>query len=128
LLEGMDSEKAEFSLEHNPLYPLLCTWLESGGMAGREWIDSKSLYDELVEQTKLGYKFPYKNAGSLSRALKNLKTDLRSWIEVSGPQKLPGTNNKTFWQVQPGEKYTLSTQKEGEEQDEQVAEVDYYAD
>ena len=60
-------------------------------------------------------KHPCKNAASLSRALKNLKTELTGWIEVTGPEKIPGGNNKTFWQIHPGFKLVLppKDQQEG---------------
>lgn len=118
LLEGMDSEKTEFALEHNPLYPLLETWVQKDGMGEREWIDSKTLFNEIVEQANLGPKFPFKNAGALSRALKNLKTDLQGWIEVIGPEKIPGGNNKTFWQIRPGSKLELTLKEKQEDQPE----------
>jgi hypothetical protein len=105
LLEGMDSEKAEFALEHNPLYPILVNWLENGGMGEREWIDSKTLFDEMENQRSYGSRFPYKNAGVLSRALANLKTELTGWIEI---EKIKGGSNKTFWQIRPGSKLVLT--------------------
>jgi hypothetical protein len=101
LLEGMDSEKAEFALEHNPLYPLLVSWLEKDGM--EQLLPIKS-------------KHPCKNAASLSRALKNLKTELTGWIEVTGPEKIPGGNNKTFWQIHPGSKLVLTPKEKQEDQ------------
>lgn len=107
LLEGMDSEKADFALEHNPLYQALMLWLEQKGMGEREWIDSKALFDEM-QGACLGSGFSYKNAGVLSRALKNLKTELAGWIQVIGPEKQAGGNNKTFWKIRAGAKLVLT--------------------
>jgi hypothetical protein len=109
LLEGMDSEKADFALEHDPLYQLLVTWLEKIGMEGREWVASKTLFGEM--QVCLESDFPYKTSGVLSKALNNRKTELAGWIEVIGPEKLKGGNNKTFWQIHPGSKLVLPPKK-----------------
>ena len=95
----MDSEKADFTLEHNPLFPLLVTWLEYGGMGERESIDSKTLFDEMRNQVPYGSSFPYKNAGVLSHKLNNLKTELAGWVDV---KRFSGANNKTLWQIYPG--------------------------
>ncbi len=107
LLEGMDSEKAEFALEHNSLYPLLENWVEKKGMGERKWMTTKELFDEMQEPLISGAKFPYKNAASLSRELKKLKPELKGWIEVTGPEKIEGGNNKTFWQIKPGSKLVV---------------------
>lgn len=109
LLEGMDSEKADFALEHDPLCQLLVTWLEKVGMEGREWVASKTLFGEM--QVCLESDFPYKTSGVLSKALNNRKTELAGWIEVIGPEKLKGGNNKTFWQIRPGSKLVLPPKK-----------------
>jgi hypothetical protein len=116
LLEGMNSEKADFTLENNPLYPLLVTWLESKGMGEREYIDSKTLFDEMEQLLPIKSKHPCKNAASFSRALKDLKTELTGWIEVTGPEKIPGGNNKTFWQIHPGSKLVLTPKEKQEDQ------------
>lgn len=108
LLEGMDSEKTDFALEHNPLFPILFNWLEDGGLDGRENIDSKTLFDELDKQLPSGSRLPYKNASALSRALNNLKTELAEWIEIVGPEKISGGNNKNFWKIHQGPKLALS--------------------
>jgi hypothetical protein len=118
LLEGMDSEKAEFALENNPLFSLLEVWLENGGMGERKWVDSKTLFEEMEILSPLGSKFPYKNAARLSRALKNLKTDLQGWVDVTGPEKIPGGNNKTFWHIHPGANLALAPKDKQEGQPE----------
>jgi hypothetical protein len=101
----MDSEKTEFALEHNPLYQLLVIWIERGGMKRREFIDSKTLFAEMAAQYSFASSFPYKNAGALSRALTNLKSELTGWIEI---EKMKGGNNKTLWKIHPGEKLDLT--------------------
>jgi hypothetical protein len=105
LLEGMDSEKAEFGLEHNSLYPLLVTWLENGGMKGRECIDSKTLFEEIQDQWTSRLKFPYGDAAVLSRKLNNIKTELKGLIEV---EKISRGCNKTVWRIHPGSKLVLT--------------------
>ncbi len=76
-------------------------------MGERDWMDSTTLYDEL-KPTDSGSKFPYKNAGALSRALRNLKDDITPWVEVIGPEKRSGGNNKTFWHIEPGPRLVLT--------------------
>ena len=115
LLEGMDSEKTEFALEHNPLYQLLVIWIERGGMKRREFIDSKTLFAEMAAQYPFASSFPYKNAGALSRALTNLKSELTGWIEI---EKMKGGNNKTLWKIHPGEKLDLTLKEKQEGQAE----------
>jgi hypothetical protein len=105
LLDGMASEKAEFALDHNPLFPLLVTWLEYGGMDERESIDSKTLFDEMRNQAPYGSRFPYKNAGVLSHKLNNLKTELAGLVDV---KRFSGGNNKTLWHIHPGSKLVLT--------------------
>ena len=117
LLDGMASEKAEFALEHTPLFQPLITWLEKTGMGQREWIDSTTLFYE-IERACMGLTFPYKNSSGLSKALRNLKTELSGWVEVTGPEKRPKGNNKTFWQVHPGEKLELMPKDQQEDQPE----------
>ncbi len=108
LLEGMDSEKAEFALEHNPLYHLLEEWLEKKGMNDRQWITTKDLFDEMQELVPSKEKFPKKNAAALGRELGKMKPELKGLIDVIGPEKLPGGNNRNFWCIHPVEKLTLA--------------------
>ena len=105
LLEGMDSEKTEFALDHDPLYQLLVTWLEYGGMGEREGIDSKTLFEEIQDQWTSRLKFPYGDAAVLSRKLNNIKTELKGWIEV---EKISRGGNKTSWRIHPGSKLVLT--------------------
>ena len=81
------------------------TWLEEGGMEEREFIDSKTLFNEMQGPQGYGPKFPYKNAGVLSRALNNLKTELTGWVDV---KKITGGNNKTLWQIHQGSQLVLT--------------------
>ncbi len=111
LLEGMASEKADFALEHNPLYPILVSWLEHGGMGEREWVDSKSLFDEM-QVAFVGSVFPYKTSGIVSGKLKNMKTELQGWIEVVGPEKISGGNNKSYWKILQGPKLVITSKNE----------------
>ena len=103
LLEGMDSEKTDFALEHDPLFQTLVNWVRRDGMMKREWIDTRTLFSEL-QFAYSGPNFPCKNASVLSRQLKNLKNDLEGWFEIVGPQKLPGGNNRSYWKIFPGPK------------------------
>ena len=68
---------------------------------------TKELFDEMQDPLISGAKFPYKNAASLSRELRKLKPELKGWIEVTGPEKIEGGNNKTFWQIKPGSKLVV---------------------
>lgn len=108
ILNGMDSEKSELALEHNELFPLLLRWLEEKEAEGQEWIDSATLFNEMKDMAETAKeKFPFKDSRSMSRQLKNLKTDMSEWIEVVGPQKIYGGNNKSFWKISPGKKHVL---------------------
>jgi hypothetical protein len=77
-------------------------------MEERESIDSKTLFDEMQGPQGYGPKFPYKNAGVLSRALNNLKTELAGWVDV---KKISGGNNKTLWHIHPGSQLVLTPKK-----------------
>jgi hypothetical protein len=116
LLEGMDSEKADFALEHNPLYPLLIDWLENKGMKDRQWITTKDLFDEMQELLPSKEKFPKKSASALGRELGRMKPELKGLIEVIGPEKLAGGNNRNFWCIHPGDKLVLTPQDQQEDQ------------
>ena len=100
ILQGMNAEKVEFSLENNDLFQALLYWIQNGGMGDRIYIDTGSLYGELngVWPTR---EFPIKSSRSLSRQLKNMKQELEKHIKIDGPKKLPGGNNMTFWRITP---------------------------
>jgi len=121
ILDGMDAEKSELTLEYSPLYQVLLRWLDEEGMKGREWIDTTTLFEEMkgsmVDEKE---KFPYANSRTFSRQLKNLKTDMTDWVEVEGPEKRPDGNNKSFWRINPGKKHALGMEEEVAEEDKSI--------
>ena len=83
IFQKMAKQQAEFALKEDPLYILLCRWVEMGN-AGK-WINARNLADELSminqkEQFSLQFN---ENARSIAQRLNSMRNELQRFFRIS---------------------------------------------